>query len=193
MTDFFKEVTQAMLKKSLYITLIAIIFGLSAIVFTPVEVIALQKLGKLGYFCLIFFCAFVTISLIVWVAVFIKKKYNASISCGEINQQALTVLYETITNLYDSSTPADRKLLDYFVDNGNTPYREEGKIYRTGGLLASQYVVKTEYYESVKENPSMNEIVMGMATKTITLYKLKQEFYEALVVIKNKYGSLSKF
>ena len=168
--NIIKEVTIVMLKKSLYTTLISIIFGLLTIIFINDDAFIYQKITKVGLFFLIMLSSFVLLSFISWIIIYINKKINFSKSMKDKKEEFIQHLYDVVTNFYDSLEPKDRTILDTYD-------------------LFDTY---TEY-EDVKDNPTNIDIITGMASMPIKYYKLKQDVYRKFLMVKDKYGSLSKF
>lgn len=191
--NIIKEVTIVMLKKSLYTTLISIIFGLLTIIFINDDAFIYQKITKVGLFFLIMLSSFVLLSFISWIIIYINKKINFSKSMKDKKEEFIQHLYDVVTNFYDSLEPKDRTILDNFLSNGNKPYMEKGNVFHYQGLFTYDLFDTYTEYEDVKDNPTNIDIITGMASMPIKYYKLKQDVYRKFLMVKDKYGSLSKF
>lgn len=178
----------------------------TAIIFyvTPSNNSILLKLGKTFFLFVVFVIFFLIIEFIIYIVDIVKKyinKYNENQYYKKEIEKYQKEDDEKAINLYldrlDSLKPHLFDLVEYFVDNNNNPITIYGSSfldnYEMHGLLDyKQYKIKEESITSV-DPYKLEEKCIFKKGDYVTQFRLKDNVYHDLSIIKKRYKKLTRF
>lgn len=178
----------------------------TAIIFymTPTDNPILLKFGKNFFLFVVFVIFFLIIKFIIYIVDFIKKcinKYKENQYYKKEKEKYQREDDEKAVNTYldrlDSLKPHLFDLVEYFVDNNNNPITIYGSSfldnYEMYGLLDyKQYKIKEESITSV-DPYKLEEKCIFKKGDYVTQFKLKDDVYHDLSIIKKRYKKLTRF
>lgn len=178
----------------------------TAIIFymIPTDNPILLKFGKNFFLFVVFVIFFLIIKFIIYIVDFIKKcinKYKENQYYKKEKEKYQREDDEKAVNTYldrlDSLKPHLFDLVEYFVDNNNNPITIYGSSfldnYEMYGLLDyKQYKIKEESITSV-DPYKLEEKCIFKKGDYVTQFKLKDDVYHDLSIIKKRYKKLTRF
>lgn len=191
----FADIIKLFFEKHFLPTLTSIIGTAIIYYITPDNFSFLVKLGK-NFYSIFLFSAFM---LIIELGMIIYNKISNKKEMLKLEQKHKKNIETENTNflfdLVDSLSTEDRKFLDYFLENNNEPIILLGYIYNdflNGYCDINRFEVKDD---STYENNMVTlkkEYLLDKGTEA-TRYKLKKDLYDGLILLKKKYGKISRF
>lgn len=177
-------------------TLVAIIPTAIVMYKTPNDFEMLLKLGQKFYLIVVFVIFFLVIRFIIFIYKIIYNKIYIKNQKKSFGERIENKVVDHLLNMVDSLSPQNKKILDYFLENNNKPLIIKG--YLMCNQFLDNYCDRNEYIVSDEHTKSLDPINLEkekflIKGSKVTRYRLKDEYYNGLKFIKNKYGKISKF
>lgn len=190
------SILKEFLEKHFMPSLFSIIVAAGVYYITPNDMHVVTKLGK-SFYIIVIFCISLFLSE-CFMALYRKVSNNIYYSKQkkEYDRQTEIDLENRLYEISHMLTPDNRKILDYFLDNGNKPLILNGYI--IGNQFLEYYCDHNEFIvdndHTIPFNPMTLKPEKKLAKgKHAEQYRLRDEYYEGFMYLKQKYGKITKF
>lgn len=207
----FVDLLKIIAEKYLFQAIASAALAILAVAFFPNLFGITDKIGATWYGILIFCLTFLLLRCAKFVFILAKKKTaekkEKKLSDELEKRKAEERDAKTIEQLWDyvdSLTPQDKHYLIKFLKTGNQPIAIRGAAFDIGLLTNRDFVACTEKQQQC--TPTLNQKnesdeymafsipnINMIYSSPITLYQLKDDFFELLKYSYEKYGKISHF
>lgn len=190
------DILKEFLEKHFMPSLFSVIVASATYYVTPNDMHIVTKFGK-SFYLLVIFCT--SLFLVECVIALYRKISNHIFYSNQKKKYDRKNEIEMENTLYEIShsiSPDNRKILDYFLGNDNKP------LILNGFILGNQFLQHyCDHNEFIVENDHiipMNPMTLKPEEKLTKgmhaeQYRLKDEYYEGFMYLKQKYGKITKF
>lgn len=197
--ELFKTFSEKYLTHTLISTIVATLFLAKAPNLFGIK----EKTSSALYWLFIFCVSFLVVKVIVFIykAIISNKNNNLLKESHEIgNKKAIIENLEFLWNYVDGLSPQDKKYLWQFLKTNNQPIEVRGIVCGNTILTNKDIVVTTQKESTEKEIVTVEskgltpeDLIIASGYTTITLYKLKDNFFYLLKYSYQNYNRISHF
>lgn len=196
MIEKIVDILKEFLEKHFLPSLLSVVITAIAYYFTPEKFSVLTKLGKKFYSFTIFCLSLLVIELLIKLYFKISSSIYYSKQKKEHDKREEHELENHLFEITHSLSPDNLKILEYFLDNKNEPLVLNGAI--IGNTFLEYCCDSNDFKVGENDIVPLNPFTLKPDYKLkkgtyATRYRLKDEYYEGFMYIKNKYGKITKF
>lgn len=159
----------------------------------------LEKLGRWLYMGLWFLIVMAAILSALFLLRRAKESTDINRQRREYQENVDRELEKKLLDIVDSLTDDERRKVFYFLNNKNQPIVMAGTFGAYGNNFLDRYCDTNEFIVGQKGLESRDFFTLRCDAQKLkcgsmaTRFRLKDEFYDELVWLKNKRGSISRF
>lgn len=196
MIEKIVDILKEFIEKHFLPSLLSVVITAIVYYFTPEKFSVVSKLGEKFYIFTIFCLSLLVIELLIksyyklltTIYYSKQKKEHDKIKEHELENHLFEITH--------SLSPDNLKILEYFLDNKNEPLVLNGAI--MGNPVLEYYCDSNDFKVGENDIVPLNPFTLKPDRKLkkgtyATRYRLRDEYYEGFMYIKNKYGKITKF
>lgn len=190
------SIVKEFLEKHFIPSLLSVVIAVSIFYLTPTNSKVLIKVGEKLFIFTVFCGSLVVIELIIKAYGSIMYKLSArKIEKEQVNREQQQIEDELFDFIH-SLSPEDIKILNYFLENENKPLILNGAIY--GDIILDNYCYSNEFIVGDDTIIPLNPLTLKPDKKLkkgchARRYKLRDNLYDNIMILKKKYGKITKF
>ena len=190
------DILKEFLEKHFMPSLFSVIVAAGVYYITPSDMHVVTKLGK-SFYIIVVFC--ISLFIIECLIALYRKVSNCVYHSNQKKKNLRKTEKDIENKLYEIShslSPDDRKILDYFLENGNKPLILNGFIFKNQFL--EYYCEHNEFIVDNDNITPLNPMTLKPEKKLkkgiyAEQYRLRDEYYNGFMYLKQKYGKITKF
>ena len=191
------DILKNLFEKYLLSSLISIVITIIIFYFTPEKFSFFVKVGKNFYLIFWFSLVMFIVESFKRVFKFLRRYLSDKKQLSQSNAEYFDNTIRNIYNSLDTLSPHELDVVQYFVDNNNETITtmldySDLELWRLGWIDHRSYKIKDKPIKSV-DVYDVTKSVTYNKNSYVMQFKLKKEIYDFLILIKDKYGKISRF